>query len=145
MRLVKAVPFIALFFFIAAFFGPAKRALELKDVSGGSASGEVLIEPLQSRMPRLRTVGIIVYGLKPASVYSVWYADGKGQRTAAGVDTNHFKTDASGKGRYVTSVYEDVLDDWRYIEVMLHADGDPKNTAGMTGALRGDLVYGTHS
>jgi len=145
MKLIRVVPAVFLFFFIAAFDGPSRRALELKDVSGGGASGEVLIEPLQARMPRLRTVGIIMYELKPDSVYSVWYSDGKGQRSAAGVETNHFRTDASGKGRYVTSAYEDVLDDWRYIEVMLHPDGDPKNTGAMTEALRGDLVYGTHS
>lgn len=145
MRVAKAVTLIALFFFAAALYGPAKRALDLKDVSGGSASGEVLIEPLQTRMPYLRTVGVIVYELKPDSVYSVWYTDGKGRKAPAGVGDNHFRTDGGGKGRFVTSAYEDVLDDWRFIEVMLHPDGDPKNTGAMTEALRGDLVYGTHS
>lgn len=145
MKLMMLVPFLAVFFLLTAYNGGAKRFLDLKDVSGGGASGEVLIEPFQSRMPRLRTVGITVYSLKPGSVYSVWYVDEKGQRSPAGVDTNHFTTDAGGKGRYVTSVFEDVLDDWRYLDVMLHPDGNPKNTGGMTPALRGDIVYGTHS
>lgn len=147
MKLNRLMPLFAAFIFLTAFngFDGARRFLDLKDLSGGNASGEVSIEPLQSRMPRLRTVGVTVYGLKPGSVYSVWYADEKGQRSPAGVETNHFTTDAGGKGRFVTSAYEDVLDDWRYIDVMLHPDGNPKNTGGMTPALRGDLVYGTHS
>ncbi len=145
MKLKGVIPVLAAFILLTAYNGGAKRYLDLKDVSGGGASGEVLIEPQQARMPKLRTVGVTVYNLKPGSVYSVWYADEKGQRSPAGVETNHFTTDAGGKGRYVTSAYEDVLDDWRYLDVMLHPDGNPKNTGGMVEALRGDLVYGTHS
>jgi len=147
MKLNRLILVLAAFVFLTAFNGSdgARRFLDLKDLSGGGASGEVLIESIQSRMPRLRTVGITFYGLKPNSIYSVWYADEQGQRSPAGVETNHFSADAGGKARYVTSAYEDVLDDWRYLEVMLHPDGNPKNTGGMTPALRGDLVYGTHS
>lgn len=146
MKLKRIIPLITAFFLLTGFnwLGDgARRFLELK---GPSGSGEVEISPDQSRgMPRLRTMGVNVSGLQPNSVYSVWYADEKGQRSSAGVETNHFSTDAGGKGRFVTSVYEDVLDDWRYLEVMLHPDGNPKNTGGMTPALKGDLVYGTHS
>lgn len=145
MKLKSLMPFLAAFLLLTGLnWGDgARRFLELK---GPSGNGEVEIAPMQSRgMPRLRTMGVDVYGLQPNSVYSVWYTNEKGERKPAGVDTNHFKTDASGKGRYVTSVYEDVLDDWRYLEIMLHPDGNPRNTAGITSALKGDLVYGTHS
>lgn len=140
-------------FFVAAFFlltgfnrgDGAKRYLELSDQTGGAAEGQVEIEPMRRGMPRLSNLAITFRGLKPDSVYSVWYSNERGERSPAGVETNHFRTDASGKGRYITSVYEDVLDDWRFLEVMLHPDGNPKNTAGMTIALKGDLVYGTHT
>lgn len=150
MKHKRAVLLLAAFLFLTGFVGigigsyGSKRTLEFKDTSGGGASGEALIEPFESRMQDLRTLGIFVYGLKLASVYSLWYADEQGKREAAGVKTNHFTTDGAGKGRYVTTVYEYDVDDWRYLDVMYHPDGDPKNTGGMTQVLRGDLVYGTH-
>jgi hypothetical protein len=153
MKSRSLLPVLAAFFLLTAFDGAGvrmglgdggKKVVDLKDASGGSASGEVLIER-QDKMPNLRTLGVTAQGLKPGSVYSVWYADEQAQRSPVGVQTNHFTTDGAGKGRYVTSVYEDVVDDWRYIDVMLHPDGNPKNTGGMMPALRGDLVYGYHS
>jgi hypothetical protein len=153
MKTRRILPVLAAFLFLTAFDGAGvrmglgdggKRVVDLKDASGGSASGEVLIER-QDKMPNLRTLGVTVNGLKPGSVYSVWYANEQAQRSPIGVETNHFTTDAAGKGSYVTSVYEDVVDDWRYIDVMLHPDGNPKNTGGMMPALRGDIVYGSHT
>jgi hypothetical protein len=153
MKPTRILPVLAAFLFLTAFDGAgvrmglgdgARRFVDLKDASGGSASGEVLIER-QAMMPNLRTLGVTAYGLKPGSVYSVWYVNEQAERSPIGVKMNHFSTDGAGKGRYVTSVYEDVLDDWRYIDVMLHPDGNPKNTGGMMPALRGDLVYGYHS
>jgi hypothetical protein len=58
--------------------------------------------------------------------------------------TNHFTSDGAGKGRYVTTVYEYEVDDWKYLDVMHHPDGNPQNANEMTQVLRGDLVYGTH-
>lgn len=151
MKLNRVFLALAAFFFLTGFVGfgfgtgGAKRFLDLKDTAGGGASGEAAIEPFESMMPDLRTLGIIVYGLKPASVYSLWYEDENGKREAAGVETSHFRTDGAGKARYVTTVYEYEIDDWRYLVVMHHPDGDPKNTAAMTPVLRGDMVYGAHS
>lgn len=145
MKPQRLIIFVAAFFLLTGFSWSdgARRFLELK---GPAGSGQVEIEPMQARgMPRLRNVAINVYGLQPNSVYSVWLADEEGRRSPAGVKTNHFRTDASGKGRYVTTAYEDVLDDWRYLEVMLHPNGNPADTGSATSALKGDLVYGTHS
>ena len=150
MKLNRVLLALTAFFFLTGFIGigigsdGAKRSLDLKDTSGGGASGEATIEPFESKMPDLRTLGIFVNGLKPASVYSLWYADEQGKRSPAGVKTNHFTTDAAGKGRYVTTVYEYEIDDWKYLDVMHHPDGNPQNTGGMIQVLRGDLVYGTH-
>jgi len=157
MKLNRVFLALAAFIFLTGFTGftgfvgfgfgtgGAKRFVDLKDLTDGGASGEATIEPFESMMPELRTLGIIVYGLKPASVYSLWYEDESGKREMAGVDTSHFRTDGAGKARYITTVYEYEIDDWRYLVVMHHPDGDPKNTAGMTPVLRGDMVYGAHS
>lgn len=145
MKIKRILPFIAAFFLLTglSWWGEgAKRYLELK---GPTGSGQVEIEPLGRSTPRLRNMAVTVHDLEPNALYSVWYTSERGERKAAGVETNTFKTDASGKGRFVTSVYEDVLDDWRYLEVMHHPSGDPKETTGLTSALKGDLVYGTHS
>ncbi|MDO8426020.1 MAG: hypothetical protein Q7T24_00725 [Deltaproteobacteria bacterium] len=129
-----------------AFNYPAKLFVPLIDQLKGGASGELAIERFD-RSPDLRMLGINVYGLKPNSTYSVWLTNDEPQREvkAAGIDTNHFRTDGSGNGRYVTTASEYEIDHWRFIEVNFHPDNDPKNTKGMITALRGDLKYGAHS
>ena len=118
--------------------------MQLKDVLGGGAYGKAELDRM-ALMPGSMSLGINFYRLKPHTVYSVWYTNEKGERAPAGVDRSSFTTDGGGKGRYVTSVYADYLDDWRYIEVFEHPDGDPANTKDMTAALKGDLVYGRSS
>lgn len=148
MRQVRRLASLAVVFTLVTGFiwsDGARRFLDLVDQAGGGASAEVVIESDSRSMPRLRNIGLTAYGLRPSSVYSVWFSSEKGERSAAGIETNHFRTDGAGKGRYVTMAYEDVIDDWRYLDVMHHPDGDPKNTAAMTLTLRGDLVYGTRS
>lgn len=136
------LPLAALCIFLTAFtFAyPARSEIELKAPSGGRASGDALIERMEF-MPGLRSLGLDLRGLEPGGVYSVWYSDESGRREPAGVGSNHFKAGPSGNGRYVTTVYQDRLDGWEYIEIFLHPDGDPANTAGMAPALRGSLGY----
>lgn len=144
----KNIRFVAAFLLVTVFTAsawtvigePVRRPVALIDQTGQGASGEVLFERMDF-MPGLSSMGITAYNLRPGSAYSVWFSDGKGTLSPAGVETNTFRTDGSGKGRYVTTVYEDVLDDWRYIVINLHPDGDPANTKEMKTALRGDLDY----
>ncbi|GEM_PF-2695480 len=132
-----------LHFFLAAYaFSYQPRFfMELEDVSGGQGYGRLESERMKF-MPGLRSMEINFFRLKPDTVYSVWFANERGERAPAGVDGNHFRTDAGGKGRYVTTTYDDRLSQWRYIEVYSHPGGDPSNTRDMVAELRGDLVYG---
>ncbi len=134
---------------IASAYGfnyPAKLFVPLKDSLKGGASGEATVERFD-RSPGLRILGVTVYRLKPLSTYSVWLANDEPQREvkAAGIEVNHFRTDGSGNGRYVTTVSEYELDRWRFIEVALHPDSNPRNTKDMVVNLRGDMKYGAHS
>ncbi len=126
-----------------------RRFVPLHDVRDSGASGEVLIEPYGSFIPGQRTVGIDVYRLRPNSVYTVWLSNEAAgpvaRRYFLGVGTNSFRTNGAGYGRYVTTSDESVLEDWRFIEIDYHPDGDPRNTKDMARALVGDMVYGYHS
>lgn len=152
MGISRRISIIAIAAFISiaatayAFNYPAKLFVPLKDSLKGAASGEATIERFD-RSPGLRILGVTVYGLKPLSTYSVWLANDEPQREikAAGIEVNHFRTDGTGNGRYVTTVSEYELDRWRFIEVALHPDNNPRNTKEMVVHLRGDIKYGAHS
>ncbi|MBW7957890.1 MAG: hypothetical protein H3C68_08375 [Deltaproteobacteria bacterium] len=143
----KSLAIIAVLqFFLAAytFTYQPKFFMELKNISGGEGYGRLEAERMKF-MPGLRSIGIDFFRLKPDTVYSVWLVNERGERAPAGVDRSHFKTDAAGKGRFVTTTYDDRLSRWRYIEVYSHPGGDPANTQDMVAELRGDLVYGRRS
>lgn len=112
--------------------------MRLEDVKGGNAYARVEFESMRY-MPGSLSMGINFYRLEPDTVYSVWYANDKGERAPAGVSGNVFRTDGGGKGRYVTSVDAYYLDDWDSIEVYAHPDGNPSNTRDMVVALRGNI------
>ena len=126
-----------------------KRFVPLHDVRNTGASGEALIDYYGSQMPGERVVGINTYGLKPSSVYTVWLTNpatpyGNAIRRALGIDSNYFRTDGAGNGRYVTTANEDDLQGWRFLDIDYNPDGNPKNTKDMITILRGDMVYGYH-
>lgn len=133
-----------------AYYG-FKRFVPLHDVRAAGASGEALIDTYGSWMPGERVIGIDVYRLKPNSVYTVWLVNTdtdayrKAGRMPLGIDTNSFRTDGKGLGRYATTANEYDLERWRFIEVDYHPDGDPGNTKDMVTVLQGDMVYGFHS
>lgn len=131
------------YFFLAAYtYGYQPRFfMQLEDISGGEGYGRLEAERMQF-MPGQRSLEMDFFRLKPNAVYSVWFANNRGERTPAGVDRNHFRTDGGGKGRYLTTTYDDLLSKWRYIEVYYHPGGDPADTREMVAELRGDLVYG---
>ncbi|HEY4706671.1 MAG TPA: hypothetical protein VII64_04355 [Thermodesulfobacteriota bacterium] len=113
--------------------------MRLEDVRGGQSYARVEFESM-TYMPGNLSMGINFYGLEPNTLYTVWYANEKGERAPAGVSGNVFRTDGGGKGRYVTSVDAYYLDDWDNIEVYAHPDGNPSNTMGMVAVLKGELL-----
>lgn len=134
-------------FVFSGYTYPARKIVPLNDEIRQGASGEAVFEKM-GIAPGQRSVGIDLFGLKPDAIYSVWLEKNgeKRERMPLGVDINHFKTNASGKGRYVTTASEyDVEYNWDYLIINYHPDGDPKNTENMVTELRGDLKYGYHS
>lgn len=117
------------------------QVAEINLTGEGGASG-VAIFRSEGFNPMEYSLGLTVYGLKPNSVYSVWLTDGKygaEGKEALGIGTNHFTTNGSGTGRYVTLASYLKVRPWRSIEVFYHPDQDPKNTKDMSSALKGTL------
>jgi hypothetical protein len=82
-------------------------------------------------------IGIQAEGLKPDSVYTVWFVNMKPKKSEAGAGTMPymFKTDAQGKGSYESSLSKAPFGKWQMVMVVLHPDGDPKNMKKMVEAL----------
>lgn len=82
-------------------------------------------------------VSIQAEGLKPNSVYTVWFVNMKPKKSQAGAGTMPymFKTDSQGKGSYEASLSESPFGKWQMVMVVLHPDGNPKNMKKMVEAL----------
>lgn len=108
----------------------------------GGASGEATFRTV-GFMPGEYSFGLTAYGLKPNSIYSVWLSGGykSDSKAALGIGSNHFKTNGSGVGRYVTTVSLLKLRDFTTIEVDFHPGNDPNNTADLITALKGRLRF----
>lgn len=121
--------------------GPAQaREYDLERVAPETrAIGRATLTPGFRRSDR-RELFLVVFHLKPDSVYSVWIMDKRsGRRIPAGLTgKNHFRTDGSGNGHYTHEA--DWLDfGWNTLEVAYHPDGEPSNTDEMIVVLRTGL------
>jgi len=103
----------------------------------GGASGEAIFRA-DGFMPLEYFLGITVYGLEPNTVYSVWLTESpvSKDKVPLGIETNSFKTDGSGKGRYVTSVSHLKLRDWRALAIYRGSAGSLAPRAALTGGIR---------
>lgn len=66
-------------------------------------------------------------GLKPNSVYTVWFVNmqPKKQETGAGQAPFMFKTDTTGHGKYSAPLIESPRGSWQMLMVVEHPNGDP--------------------
>jgi hypothetical protein len=82
-------------------------------------------------------------GLKPDSVYTVWFVNIKPKKheTGAGAAPYMFKTDANGFGQYSAFLSESPFGQWQMIMIVLHPNGDPTDMKNMVGALAAKLTY----
>lgn len=80
-------------------------------------------------------------GLKPDSVYTVWFVNMKPKKheTGAGAAPYMFKTDANGFGQYSASLSKSPFGKWQKIMIVLHPNGNPADMKNMVGALVADL------
>ena len=87
-------------------------------------------------------VSIQARGLKPDSVYTVWFVNTKPKKheTGAGSAPYMFKTDANGFGQYSSSLSESPFGKWQMIMIVLHPNGDPADMKSMVGALKAKLA-----
>ncbi len=76
-------------------------------------------------------------GLKPNSVYTVWFVNMKPKKSEAGAGTAPymFRTDGSGRGHYHSTLNESPFGKWQMVMVVLHPTGDPADMKNMVGAL----------
>ena len=86
-------------------------------------------------------VDIQTKGLKPDSVYTVWFVNMKPKKheTGAGRPPYMFKTDSYGKGSYASALNESPVGKWEMIMIVLHPNGNPADMKNMVGALKARL------
>lgn len=143
--MVKRISLIAIgLFLISAASAYASVFIPLVDVEKTGASGEAVVEKAGFIMPGERLFSLTAWKLKPNSIYTVWLANADGARRPVGVESNHFETDAGGKGRFVANIALHEFEDWQYILINHHPGKDPGNTENMVLALKGDIRYGSH-
>jgi len=82
-------------------------------------------------------INIDATGLKPNSVYTVWFVNmkPKKQETGAGDPPFMFKTDANGNGTYTASLKESPYGKWSMLMVVERPNGNPMDMKHMIGAL----------
>ena len=140
----KALAFAALFLTVftlsasAGGIGNSDYEAAVVALKGtGKANGEAVFRAV-GFMPLEYTLGVTAYGLEPNTVYSVWLTDSpsKEGRVPVGVTTNSFKTDGSGKGRYVTGVSHLKLRDWRSLSIYRQSGEASEKAPVLKGPIR---------
>ena len=86
-------------------------------------------------------IDIQAKGLKPDSVYTVWFVNMKPKKheTGAGSAPYMFKTNSNGNGSYASALTESPVGKWEMIMIVLHPNGNPKDMKSMVGALKAKL------
>jgi hypothetical protein len=87
------------------------------------------------------TISIHAKGLRPGSVYTVWFVNLKPRKheTGAGRAPYVFRTDSKGNGAYAATLSESPFGEWAMIMVVLHPNGNPKDMKSMKGALKAPI------
>jgi hypothetical protein len=87
------------------------------------------------------SLSIEAKGLKPNSVYTVWFVNNKPKKHNAGAGTAPymFKTNSLGKGNYAAPLDESPFGKWQMLMIVLHPNGDPEDMKKMVGALKAKL------
>ncbi len=87
------------------------------------------------------SISIHAKGLRPGSVYTVWFVNMKPKKheTGAGTAPYTFRTDSKGNGVYAATLSESPFGEWAMIMVVLHPNGNPKDMKSMKGALKAPI------
>ena len=125
---------LGIFFIASAWAAAGSRTIVLEPTAKHpDASGSAVIDQ--------QHVSIQARGLKPDSVYTVWFVNMKPNKheTGAGSSPYMFRSDQWGDGNYSAPLGEAPFGKWSMIMVVLHPAGDPKDMKNMIGALKAAL------
>ncbi len=108
---------------------------------------EIILDPMKkhkaasgSAFIRSDSLSIEARGLKPNSVYTVWFVNKKPKKEAgAGSAPYMFKTNETGEGSYSAPLGESPFGKWQMIMIVLHPNGDPGDMKNLVGALKARL------
>ena len=128
------ISLFSIFFLSQSWASGNGRSLVLKPAKGHpDASGTAAIDSSH--------INIQARGLKPDSVYTVWFVNMKPKKheTGAGTAPYLFRTDSWGNGSYSAPLKESPMGKWSMVMVVLHPNGDPKDMKNMVGALKAQL------
>lgn len=128
-------------FALTMLLSVANAAIETVDLKGSfwsKAKGNAVIQDVEEGK---KEITVEASGLKPNSVYTLWFLSEERKEDMAGVGTGDysFKSDAQGNASYRAVVPEDELRKWEKFEVAYHPDGNPRNLKDHKTALKGDI------
>ena len=126
-------------FVLISFIGLSWAAVEGEEITLNpmkkhkAASGSAIISS--------DGLSIETKGLKPNSVYTVWFVNKKPKKKEAGAGTPPymFKTNDAGEGSYSAPLSGSPFGKWQMIMIVLHPNGDPEDMKRMVGALKANL------
>ena len=133
-RTITTIALVSMFFFSIAWASGGSRSFELQSTPAHpDAEGSAVIDR--------HHVSIQARGLKPDSVYTVWFVNLKPKKheTGAGSAPYMFRTDQWGDGNYSAQLDEAPFGRWSMVMVVLHPNGDPSDMKNMVGALKAPL------
>jgi len=131
---ITMIGLISIFFFSTSWASGASRTIGLEPTGDHpKASGSAVLDK--------NHVSIQARGLKPNSVYTVWFVNTKPKKheTGAGTAPYMFRTNKWGDGTYSAPLDESPFGKWAMVMIVLHPNGDPQDMKSMVGALKAPL------
>lgn len=131
---IAIIGILGIFFIASSWAAADGRTIVLESTAKHpDASGSAVIDQ--------QHVSIQARGLKPDSVYTVWFVNMKPNKheTGAGSSPYMFRSDQWGDGSYSAPLDEAPFGKWSMIMVVLHPTGDPKDMKNIVGAMKAPL------
>ena len=131
---ITVIGLISIFFLSIGWASGGSRTIGLEPTGDHpEASGTAVIDK--------NHVSIQTRGLKPNSIYTVWFVNTKPKKheTGAGTAPYMFRTDNWGDGTYSAPLDESPFGNWAMVMIVLHPNGDPKDMKNLVGALKAPL------
>jgi hypothetical protein len=116
----------------------AEQTLQLKPGDLKGAKGEAVIKEVAEGQ---KEITVRAGGLRPNSVYTLWFVNEKPKMDMAGVGKPDydFTSDAQGNATYTAVVPAAELKKWQIIKVAYHPDRNPRNMRNITTGLEAPL------